>query len=400
MGYILGITMLLVTYPSSTAAAAACWRVHPDSNTAGGAQCWANMAFYSDEACTQEIDNAAGHFSEFNGATCLWGGQPQPGDSFWGAGDCMCASMNVATADGGVGTRFDSPVTVRCVQVLERGGHSPPTWFSPQWTVQTCDDGVIVDVASSSEAGTLVIPVTYHLSDFRTLDSNDPYSTAIYCQQNPIQVPSGWRIAPYDPAIVRDIVVPYRWGTDCMIFADGSSWATGSLGGFCGGSNLAGDASNGYYAAGCNRKILLQRVVAPPPPPPPTPPPSPPPPSPPPPSPSPPPSPPPPPPPPHGCSIKQAEHPSYTTQTQDVVLCGNNYSPDNVDQACGTAWEVCTLSMWNARYPKGSAPGGSLSSWGEAQTSRMSGVWNARAPTNSDTYDLNEQEAAAGYNPW
>jgi hypothetical protein len=99
------------------------------------------------------------------------------------------------------------------------------------------------------------------------------------------------------------------------------------------------------------------------------------------------------------CSIQQAEHPTYTTIARDVALCGNQYNTGNFDAACATGWSVCTLTQWNDRYPKSVAPGGTLTSWGANQASRWSGVWNAGAPVNGNTWDC-ASDCNNGYNPW
>ena len=100
------------------------------------------------------------------------------------------------------------------------------------------------------------------------------------------------------------------------------------------------------------------------------------------------------------CGIKEAEHPSATTVARDVALCGNRYSTSNIDTACAPGWSVCTLSQWDARYPKGSAPGGTLSSFGDPQSSRMNGVWNAGAPTTGEIWNCSPSSCDDGYNPW
>ncbi|MSP92426.1 MAG: DUF4215 domain-containing protein [Myxococcales bacterium] len=98
------------------------------------------------------------------------------------------------------------------------------------------------------------------------------------------------------------------------------------------------------------------------------------------------------------CAIKEAEHPSYTTPAKDVVLCGNKYAPSNMNGACNAGWSVCRLAQWNARYPKGSFPGGKQASFGVDQTARSCGVWNAGAPVNGETWCCTN--CNDGYNPW
>jgi hypothetical protein len=99
------------------------------------------------------------------------------------------------------------------------------------------------------------------------------------------------------------------------------------------------------------------------------------------------------------CTIKQAEHPTYTTIARDVALCGNRYATGDFDSTCAPGWSVCTLSQWNARFPPGVAPGGTLSSWGDPQSARMSGVWNAGAPSTAELWSCSAN-CNDGYNPW
>ena len=84
-------------------------------------------------------------------------------------------------------------------------------------------------------------------------------------RNNPLTVPLGWKIATYDPAIVEKVVAAHSWGTDCMIFANGESYYT-SLDGERPGTrcesyytSLGGDEIGGYYAAGCNCRVLLMQ---------------------------------------------------------------------------------------------------------------------------------------------
>jgi len=100
------------------------------------------------------------------------------------------------------------------------------------------------------------------------------------------------------------------------------------------------------------------------------------------------------------CATKEAENPCFTTVARDVALCGNTYNTGNVASACATGWGVCTLSQWNARYPKGQKPGGTLSSWGATQANRMSNTWVAGAPSNGNTWNMSTSGCDSGYNPW
>ncbi len=95
----------------------------------------------------------------------------------------------------------------------------------------------------------------------------------------------------------------------------------------------------------------------------------------------------------------EAEHPAYTTVDLDVALCGNNYQPDTAESACGSGWHVCLESEWNARFPSGAPPYGTVSTFGADQTSRcLGGVWVADAPNSGSIWGGAVCDDA--YNPW
>jgi len=100
-----------------------------------------------------------------------------------------------------------------------------------------------------------------------------------------------------------------------------------------------------------------------------------------------------------GCAFQEAEHPGYTNIARDVVLCGNYYTSSNIQTACATNWHVCLESEWQARYPKNTAPLGTLTSYGASQGSRCpGGVWEAGRPNNTNKWGNNVCDSA--YNPW
>lgn len=107
-----------------------------------------------------------------------------------------------------------------------------------------------------------------------------------------------------------------------------------------------------------------------------------------------------------GCSVREAEHPSYTTPNRDVVLCGGRYQPSDMDTACGAGWHVCLLAEWTARFPSGVYPNGTLSTWGGDQTIRcLGGVWQANEPEGNAIYGSDVcydpmNLSNASYNPW
>lgn len=97
--------------------------------------------------------------------------------------------------------------------------------------------------------------------------------------------------------------------------------------------------------------------------------------------------------------MPEAEHPAYTTTARDVALCGNRYDTTNIDTACGNNWHVCSITEWNARFPPGVAPGGTLTSGGDDQATRCVGsVWQAYQPVNATVWAGNV--CSSPYNPW
>jgi hypothetical protein len=99
------------------------------------------------------------------------------------------------------------------------------------------------------------------------------------------------------------------------------------------------------------------------------------------------------------CAFEQAEHPSYTTINVDVALCGNSYTAETIDQACGEGWQVCRIDEWRARYPAGRAPGGTVSTFGQLQSERCpGGVWECQRPESDVPWDSGV--CGDSYNPY
>ncbi|MFT4626276.1 MAG: hypothetical protein ACI8PZ_004953 [Myxococcota bacterium] len=95
----------------------------------------------------------------------------------------------------------------------------------------------------------------------------------------------------------------------------------------------------------------------------------------------------------------EAEHPAYTTPARDVALCGNNYRADTIDTACGAGWHVCRESEWQARFPSGAPPFGTVSTFDADQTVRCrGGDWIADAPDAARVWDSDVCDSP--YNPW
>jgi len=108
----------------------------------------------------------------------------------------------------------------------------------------------------------------------------------------------------------------------------------------------------------------------------------------------------------YACNTRAAEHPGYTTQKRDGALCGNKYTTSSIQYACAANWKVCTVDEWNARYPKGSSPGGTLTSWGSQQSSRLTdGQWMAGAGASTAYWSCGGSMGTSncittGYSPW
>jgi len=104
-----------------------------------------------------------------------------------------------------------------------------------------------------------------------------------------------------------------------------------------------------------------------------------------------------------GCAFQEAEHPGFTPPTRDAALCGNGYDSSNIAAACVAEYHVCRESEWHRIYPEGSAPGGTLTTWGASQASRcVGGVWEADRPVDARTWDDSVCPGSGNesYNPW
>jgi hypothetical protein len=101
-----------------------------------------------------------------------------------------------------------------------------------------------------------------------------------------------------------------------------------------------------------------------------------------------------------GCAIAEAEHPYYTTDNGDGVLCGNNYTSATISEACGEGWHVCRESEWFETFPSGTTPDGAYSTFGVLQSERCD-IWEADQPETNKTYDMCDSgEEDRPYNPW
>ncbi len=99
---------------------------------------------------------------------------------------------------------------------------------------------------------------------YATID-NWPLNSIDYgCQNTPMSVPAGWQLAA-STADSRRAAYSNRWGTDGVVFADGSAWGTlnrGNSSVCCGG--FLGMAGSQYYALNCSyRRVFIMNCAAP-----------------------------------------------------------------------------------------------------------------------------------------
>jgi hypothetical protein len=90
---------------------------------------------------------------------------------------------------------------------------------------------------------------------FATLDDVVPDTIDLGCQQTKTVLPAGWTLARQGTNTMLAIM-SYRWGTNCLVLSDGTSWYT-DLGTTCGIGQLTGTATTGYAALNCDRRVLI-----------------------------------------------------------------------------------------------------------------------------------------------
>ncbi len=120
----------------------------------------------------------------------------------------------------------------------------------------------ILPVLASAGAATVV---AYKGYEYRTLDGTAPTSTSEGCQDSSVALPPGGWMVVEDNADAAAVTAAYRWGTGCLVFANGRSiWAAtgGSSAGFSCSSDSLSQSGNAYQATGCNLRILLSRPCA------------------------------------------------------------------------------------------------------------------------------------------
>lgn len=118
--------------------------------------------------------------------------------------------------------------------------------------------GLAVKVGSKAQDSLTV----YGGYEYRTLDGTSAYSTKIRCQNGAIRLPSGWEIAPYSSAVVKNIVARSPWGTSNLIFSNGAAYGTskGRYYRWPGGDWLH-KRGNRYSVRLCHARILIRRRV-------------------------------------------------------------------------------------------------------------------------------------------
>lgn len=92
---------------------------------------------------------------------------------------------------------------------------------------------------------------------FLTLDGTVGSVESAGCQEAPLQLPSGWAIAPWTMRATQEAVRRQRFGTVCLVTADGGSYFAIS-GAACGTSQLL--SFNGLLTVKeCFRRVLVWR---------------------------------------------------------------------------------------------------------------------------------------------
>jgi len=120
-------------------------------------------------------------------------------------------------------------------------------------------------LVASAGAATVV---GYKGYEYRVLDGTAPTVTSWGCQDDYLALPAGgWALAP-DNADAVAVTAAYRWGTGCLVFANGDAWQKTWDGSpdSC-GSNWLRQSGNTYKpsatsASSCYLRILLRRPCA------------------------------------------------------------------------------------------------------------------------------------------
>jgi hypothetical protein len=90
---------------------------------------------------------------------------------------------------------------------------------------------------------------------FATLDDVVPSTIESGCQQTKITLPAGWTIARSGTNTML-AMMSYRWGTNCLVLGDGTSWFV-KQGTTCGTGQLTGTTATGYAVVNCDRRVLI-----------------------------------------------------------------------------------------------------------------------------------------------
>lgn len=105
--------------------------------------------------------------------------------------------------------------------------NSPNRW-GYNWTAVASDPASAMggDEGPLPKSGPITNYVKFKGFLYATLDNTDPGVAGIDTQKDFIELPSGWEVAPNDPALYAKggPIVEYGWGTHVLVVADGTSW--------------------------------------------------------------------------------------------------------------------------------------------------------------------------------
>jgi hypothetical protein len=90
----------------------------------------------------------------------------------------------------------------------------------------------------------------------------NPDSNSLTCQTTTVfyHLPIGWQVAASN-AITKEAIRKYRWGTSCLIIADGTGWGTAKYSSVTcipTTTNLKGNDFLGYGISGCSTWVFIQ----------------------------------------------------------------------------------------------------------------------------------------------
>ena len=124
---------------------------------------------------------------------------------------------------------------------------------------QTLNEEVLGESPQCSAGSITKETTSIHGMIYALLDDTDPTSLLSGCQSTSLSVPDGWKIAPDSP-LHRAALSCYPWGTDCVLFASGSSYTPQLQ--KCKDRDLRveGPDGNCFSPTTCNSRILLVKL--------------------------------------------------------------------------------------------------------------------------------------------